>query len=285
MWIASPGELLAAIDRQQRMPILPLGQSLLELGLLTEAQLERALANQGRDVPLGESLVAAGLISRADLQTALAHKMGYPLVDLTRFPIDPKAVAKLPPRIAVGFRIMPLMLQRERLVVAVDRPARVIKLGAVHAIAGVTVVPVLASRMQIPAGAGAPLARHLGGARVGAARLLRDHRLTRRAAALSSRHARQGLGGWIGWVSGGSRGSKAQLHAYMRTHVFAIHFAGRETRIEEALPGDVLDRQRHVLLCSLDTNSADHALLVDEQRHDEAVIPFVAGKVGVDELQ
>lgn len=149
MWIASPGELLAAIDRQQRMPILPLGQSLLKLGLLTEAQLERALASQGRDVPLGESLVAAGLISRADLQTALAHKMGYPLVDLTRFPIDPKAVAKLPPRIAVGFRIMPLMLQRERLIVAVDKPARVIKLGAVHAIAGVTVVPVLASRMQI----------------------------------------------------------------------------------------------------------------------------------------
>jgi hypothetical protein len=149
MWIASPGELLAAIDRQQHMPILPLGQSLLKLGLLTEAQLGRALAGQGREVPLGESLVAAGMISRADLQTALAHKMGYPLVDLSRFPIDPKALAKLPPRIAVGFRIMPLMLKGERLIVAVDKPARVIKLGAVHAIAGVTVVPVLASRMQI----------------------------------------------------------------------------------------------------------------------------------------
>jgi hypothetical protein len=149
MWIASPGELLAAIERQQRMPILPLGQSLLKLGLLTDAQLERALANQGREVPLGESLVTAGLISRSDLQTALAHKMGYPLVDLTRFPIDPKALAKLPPRIAVGFRMMPLMLHGARLIVAVDKPARVIKLGTVHAMAGVTVVPVLASRVQI----------------------------------------------------------------------------------------------------------------------------------------
>jgi len=131
------------------MPILPLGQSLLKLGLLTQLQLDRALARQSRDKPLGESLVADGIISRADLQTALAHKMGYPLVDLSRFPIDPKAVAKLPPRIAIGFRMMPLMLKGDRLIVAVDKPARVIKLGTVHAIAGVTVVPVLASRMQI----------------------------------------------------------------------------------------------------------------------------------------
>jgi len=149
MWIASPTELLAAIERQQRMPIRPLGQSMLELGLLTPTQLERALARQTRDVPLGESLVAAGLISRSNLQTALAHKMGYPLVDLTRFPIDPKAIAKMPLRIAAGFRLMPLMIDGDRLIVAVDKPARVVKLKAVHAVAEVTVVPVLASRMQI----------------------------------------------------------------------------------------------------------------------------------------
>lgn len=151
MWIASPHELLAAIERQQRMPIKPLGHSLLELGLLTESQLERALARQSatRDVPLGEMLVKEGLISRGDLQTALAHKMGYPLVDLGRFPIDPKAAAKLPQRIAVGLRMIPLLLVRDQLVVAVDKPARVMKLKGVNAITGVTVTPVLASRMQI----------------------------------------------------------------------------------------------------------------------------------------
>ena len=151
MWIASPHELLAAIERQQRMPIRPLGHSLLELGLLTEAQLERALARQSaaRDLPLGEMLVKEGMISRGDLQTALAHKMGYPLVDLGRFPIDPKAAAKLPQRIAIGLRMMPLLLVRDRLIVAVDKPGRIMKLKGVNAIAGVTVTPVLASRMQI----------------------------------------------------------------------------------------------------------------------------------------
>src|SRR5882672_6596232 len=76
-WIGTPQELLAAIDRQLRMPVLPLGQSLLELGYMTSGQLERALAQPGDEIPLGERLVAAGVISRADLNTAIAHKMGY----------------------------------------------------------------------------------------------------------------------------------------------------------------------------------------------------------------
>ncbi len=150
-WCATPRELLDAIDQQQRMPVRRLGQSLLEVGLLTQAQLERALASQSSDEPLGESLVSAGIISRADLQTALAHKMGYPLVDLTRFPIDPAAVAKLPRRNAVECRALPIMLEGDRLIVAVDKPSRVVKLSAIRAIAQLRVVPVLVPKLQLVA--------------------------------------------------------------------------------------------------------------------------------------
>ena len=129
--------------------MLPLGYSLRELGLLTEAQLYRALGGQPANVPLGEMLVAEGTIKRSDLQTALAHKMGYPLVDLTRFPVDPDAAAKLPHRMAVLYRAMPLMLDQGRLIVAVDKPSRANKLRELHALAGVNVVPVLAPRTQV----------------------------------------------------------------------------------------------------------------------------------------
>jgi hypothetical protein len=129
--------------------VLPLGYSLRELGLLTEAQLYRALGGQPANLPLGEMLVAAGTIKRSDLQTALAHKMGYPLVDLTRFPVDPDAAAKLPHRMAVLYRAMPLMLDQERLIVAVDKPSRANKLRELHALAGVIVVPVLAPKTQV----------------------------------------------------------------------------------------------------------------------------------------
>jgi hypothetical protein len=101
------------------------------------------------DSPLGESLVATGLISHADLQTAIAHKMGYPMVDLNRFPIDLLAVAKVPKDIAARHRMLPLMIDQGRLIVAVDRPSRVTELRSLHLHLQTPIVPVLASAMQI----------------------------------------------------------------------------------------------------------------------------------------
>ena len=148
-WIASPTDLLDALERQQKKPILPLGYSLQELGLLTHDQIYRALGGQPANVPLGEMLVAAGMITKADLRTALAHKMGYPLVDLNRYPVDPDAISKLPHRLAVMYRAMPLLLHDGKLIVAVDKPSRAVKLQELQALAGLAVVPVLAPRAQI----------------------------------------------------------------------------------------------------------------------------------------
>ncbi|HEV8689577.1 MAG TPA: hypothetical protein VGQ91_04710 [Ideonella sp.] len=148
-WITTPEQLLDAIERQQRMPVLPIGRSMLELGLLTQAQLDRALAQQTGEMPLGEMLVAGGVISRTDLQTAIAHKMGYPLVDLSRFPVEPAAAQLLPQRRAAEYRALPLMIERQRLIVAVDRPQRVDKLRTIPSLTRYTMVPVLASKGQI----------------------------------------------------------------------------------------------------------------------------------------
>ena len=148
-WIVEPKALLEAIERQQRMPVLPIGQSLIDLGMITPHQLERALQQQPADVPLGEALVKAGIISRSDLQTALAHKMGYPLVDLARFPVEPAAAKKLSLRMALATRALPLMIDRQRLIVAMDRPSRAVKLRHLHAVAQMTVVPVLTSKTHL----------------------------------------------------------------------------------------------------------------------------------------
>ena len=148
-WIASPAQLLEAITQQQSKPVVPLGQSLLALGLLTQAQLERVLQRLDGKAALGEALVDAGLVARGDLQTALAHKMGFPLVDLDRFPIDPAALALMPRRVAISHRTMPLLRDGERLIVAVDRPGRVLKLRELEAFAQLPIVPVLALKSQI----------------------------------------------------------------------------------------------------------------------------------------
>jgi hypothetical protein len=124
---------------------------LIELGLVTGAMLDRVAGRQGRDhdLPLGEMLVNEGLIDRDDLQTALALKMGYPLVDLVRFPIDPRAARVLSHAALLEHRIVPLMRRGDWLIVAIDELTRVPRLQALQALAGLKVVPVLASRARI----------------------------------------------------------------------------------------------------------------------------------------
>jgi hypothetical protein len=148
-WIGTPRELLAALDRQRSMPIQPIGHALLALGMVTREQIERALAEPLGDMPLGERMVALSVISKADLETAIAHKMGYPFVDLTRFPIDPAVARKLPLRMAVTHRALPILLDGSRLALAVDRPSRVPKVQSLYALAGFTLAPVLAAKGQI----------------------------------------------------------------------------------------------------------------------------------------
>jgi hypothetical protein len=148
-WIATSQELLRAIELQQRTPVLRIGEALINLGLVTHEQLCRALAEQRGDQPLGEMLVKSGVISRSDLNTALAHKMGYPLVDLTRFPIDFEAVRLLPLRLAMNSRALPLMKHGTQLIVAVDRPSRIEKLHNLQVFTGMKLVPVLASKGQV----------------------------------------------------------------------------------------------------------------------------------------
>lgn len=150
-WIATPEQLLAAIEAQKRRPMQPLGAALLELGLVTAGVLERVAREQGaeRERPLGEMLVAAGRLTRADLQTALAFKMGYPMVDLGRFPLDAAAVRTLPHQAVVEHRALPLMRHADQLIVAVDELSHVPQLQALSALAQLKVVPVLATNASM----------------------------------------------------------------------------------------------------------------------------------------
>lgn len=148
-WVATPEALLRALAEQARKPVQPIGQSLLALGLVTPAQLQQALDTPDGKQPIGQRLVAAGVLSQASLHTAVAHKMGYPFVDLDRFPVDPQAVALLPYKDAIKARALPLMIDGARLIVAVDRPARVDKLQELRGRAQLQFVPALASKQRI----------------------------------------------------------------------------------------------------------------------------------------
>ncbi|TXT40876.1 MAG: type II secretory pathway protein [Comamonadaceae bacterium] len=124
--VVSPDQLMLALDQQSKMPMIRVGEALTRLGYIDDDQLAQALAKQKteRSVPLGQLLVNMGFLTRADLNTALARKMGYPVVDVTQFPIDEAALKKVSANMAQRLNIMPLLWRDKLLVIAAVDPTQ-----------------------------------------------------------------------------------------------------------------------------------------------------------------
>jgi type II secretory ATPase GspE/PulE/Tfp pilus assembly ATPase PilB-like protein len=124
--VDSPDKLERALESQRKMPNIKLGEVLVRERLITEEQLNAALRlqrqSQNDKRPLGEILVEMKLIGLADLQYALAMKLGFPIVDLENFEIDYEAVKLVPEELVRKYRILPLSIFGETLVLAVENP-------------------------------------------------------------------------------------------------------------------------------------------------------------------
>ena len=139
-------QLGSAIEHQASMPMVRIGEALKALGHVDQAQIAGALAQQREDrsVPLGELLVRRGVIKRDDLQAALARKMGYPLVDVSQFPVQTEALARVPFAVATRLQALPLMLRAGRVVIALEDPTGSSRIEELEFVTQAKVVPVLA---------------------------------------------------------------------------------------------------------------------------------------------
>lgn len=117
-------ELQEALNRQGSLKPVPIGQALLGLGKITQEQLDSVLNLQKSDKkkPLGQFLLDKGLVTAADLQVAFARKMGYPFVDLGKFPIDTTALRRVPFALALRLQVLPILDQGRSIVVAMPDP-------------------------------------------------------------------------------------------------------------------------------------------------------------------
>lgn len=149
--VATPLNLVLALDQQSKKPMVRIGDTLVNMGLITPAQLATALEEQALDrtVPLGEVLVRKKVITRKSLLHALARKMGYPLVDLNAFPIDPDALVKVPFHAAMRMQLIPLMVRDGALIVAMEDPSRRTVLAELEFSTQCKVVPVLVEPGEI----------------------------------------------------------------------------------------------------------------------------------------
>jgi type IV pilus assembly protein PilB len=101
----------------------PLGERLIDLGIITQPQLDLALKLQSRTGSLlGEILVNLGFISDDVLSSTLAAQSQVSHVDLSRLFIEPSVIALVPENFAKRNKLIPINLdeQANTLTVAMD---------------------------------------------------------------------------------------------------------------------------------------------------------------------
>jgi type IV pilus assembly protein PilB len=127
-----------------------LGQILLEQGLLTQEQLDRAL-EEHRNTPksLGRVLIDLGYIRERDLVRALAEQVGLEFVDLTEYRIDPVITSLLPEALCRRYRALPIGERDGKLLVAMSDPANVYALDDIRTMTGRDVQPVVATSNDV----------------------------------------------------------------------------------------------------------------------------------------
>ncbi len=86
-----------------------LGEILIERGLIDVDQLNAALSHQRQwGMRLGTALVAKGFIAEGTLTRVLSESLGFPMVDLAKVVVDPKALSLVPRRICEQHDVLPL---------------------------------------------------------------------------------------------------------------------------------------------------------------------------------
>jgi type IV pilus assembly protein PilB len=127
-----------------------LGEILVEEGLISAEQLEKALVEQSRtDQLLGRILIDLKMVRESDLMAALARQIGFRFVDLTDHQIDPSAAMLIPEQVARRYRALPIGYEEGRLLVAMADPANLFALDDIRTITGMQVQPVVATAADI----------------------------------------------------------------------------------------------------------------------------------------
>jgi type IV pilus assembly protein PilB len=122
-----------------------LGQTLIEMGVITAEQLEEALAAQKQSGQmLGETLIRLGMMQQSALVEALGKRMGVPGVHLRHGLIDPTAAKLVDREEAERLNVLPMFKVRGRLIVAMADPQNLPAIDRLAALTGCEIRPIFA---------------------------------------------------------------------------------------------------------------------------------------------
>ncbi len=128
-----------------------LGTLLLQQGLITQADLDVALAaNEKNGKPLSRILIELGRISEADLVRTLAEQVGLGFVDLDQISIDTSVTLLVPESLVRRYQAIPIQWDAQgRLVVTMADPSNIFAADDIRAMTGAEVVTVVSPPSQV----------------------------------------------------------------------------------------------------------------------------------------
>ena len=127
-----------------------LGELLRDRGQVTAEDLSKALDEHHQKlVLLGEVLLQRGYVERTNLVAALQEVTKVSYVDCRSVQVDPDILKLIPRATAVRFCVLPLRVERHRLVVAMAEPQNMQILTELGFVAGKGITPQLGFRSEI----------------------------------------------------------------------------------------------------------------------------------------
>ena len=122
-----------------------LGQGMVERGLITQDDLDRALDHQrATRTRLGEALIEIGAVTSVQLSQALADHLGVPFVDLENHPPDVLLAGMIPEEVARRYLALPVERWSGQVVIAMANPNDVFALDDLRVLTGQSILAALA---------------------------------------------------------------------------------------------------------------------------------------------
>ena len=107
----------------RRINSRPLGELLLNRGIVSQSQLDKALVVQKKEGGLiGAILVEMGLVKEGDIAQVMTAQYGVPYLPLKNYRVDKDIAGIIPGRVARQYLLVPLDKNGNSLSVAMSNP-------------------------------------------------------------------------------------------------------------------------------------------------------------------
>lgn len=127
-----------------------IGQILADNGLITSQQLDKALDFQKENAGFFCTIVVKmGFAQAEEVFRVLSEQLGVEFVDLKKEKVEPKAIAKVPVKLAVHYEMMPYKFDKQTLVVALSDPLDIHKLDDLKLLLDIDIKAVLSYEADI----------------------------------------------------------------------------------------------------------------------------------------